>query len=309
MKRTKRIFILTLLLAALLLAAACSSRQEDSGLVKQTPEPATDAPANKKEPTAEPTFEPTPEPTPEPTLDPTQEAKKERPSDEWFIEQTWPVAQRVGEIHGFKPDRGTAYVVGDGYDVYVMLRESDSDGAKGVGIGFKDHSHNNEFAVEMRDSMLLFPQAYGEDTAQAIDEWWERWEKQRIVVTPEDIINAGCTETEGDEYMQTVAKLCAERMAELLTGAPEGFPARCIKAAPARCGYVEMEYKSGYGASIAFIPEDPLGFDLFFDKDMTLFEDEAYPELWGRCSYGGILELEREGDNWIAGASFYREGR
>lgn len=308
MKKSKHIFML-LLAALLLLAAACNNRQGDSGLVKQTgeptsAEPASDAPTNMTELTRAPTQEPTDESTPEPT----KEAKKERPSDEWFIEQAWPVAQRVGEIYGLKLAKETACVFGS-TERFVELRESDSEDAKGVLIEFEDNEHNNDFVIDMSDSVLLGWREYDEDTAKEITEWWKYWSEQRVVVTPEDIVTAGCTETEGDEYMLTVARLCSGKIAELLTGAPEDFPARCIKAAVARCNYSERE-QSGYYVSIPVIPEDPHGFELFFDYDMTLFENEAYPEFWGWCRYGGRLELEREGDNWVAGVYLDRgEGR
>ena len=308
MKKFKHIFML-LIAALLLLAAACSSRQGDSGLVKQTLEP-TSAEPTAEAPTNMPdlTRAPTPEPTIDPTPEPTQEQTKERPSDEWFIEQAWSVAQRIGEIYGLKLDRETADAWGFS-DRWVEFRASDIEYAKGVRIAFVDNGHNNDFVIDMHDSHIMYSFENDEDTQEAIPEWWELWREQRIVVTPEDIVTAGCTETEGDEYMQTVARLCGEKMAELLTGAPEGFPARCIKAVAAGSRYVEWTNTSGYAVSMAVIPEDPLGFELFFDIDMTLFEDEAYPELWGWCEYGGLWELEREGENWTAGVYLDREGR
>ena len=180
----------------------------------------------------------------------------------------------------------------------MELRENDSEDANGVVINFVDKEHNNDFVINMHLSHLSIRREYDEDTAKEMTEWRKHWGEERIVVTPEDIVTAGCTETEGDEYMLTVARLCAEKMAELLTGAPEGFPARCIKAVATRCEYHELPI-SGYSVSLAVIPEDQFSFERFFSTDMTLFEDEAYPELWGWGEYRGIVELEREGDNWV----------
>ena len=301
-----------LIAALLLLAAACNSRQGDSGLVKQTLEP-TSAEPTAEAPTNMPdlTRAPTPEPTIDPTPEQTPEQTKERPSDEWFIEQAWSVAQRVGEVFGVEFNKESSSVLNSERTPCVFFDASEPTDITGVSIGFLDYKGINDFSVIMFGSSLNFSNksAAATEREREIVEWRKRWGEQRIVVTPEEIVTAGCTETEGDEYMQTVARLCGEKMAELLTGAPEGFPARCIKAVAAGCEYVDWTYTSGYAVSMAVIPEDPLGFELFFDIDMTLFEDEAYPELWGWCEYGGLLELEREGDNWTAGVYLDREGR
>lgn len=302
MKKSKH--ILALLLAALLLtAAACNSRQGDTGLVKQTGEPTSAEPATDA-PTTMPalTRAPTPEPTQEPTPETTDELEKGMPSREWLIDDAWEIAKRIGDIHGIELKKELVEVRNTSSCSVSFYSERRDDGS-GCGIYLSyDRNAEGEFCVSLSQSTNHYPEEPGwYNETHDFKRWREEFNNREIVVTVDDLVNAGCTETEGEEYMEAVGRCYAKKLALLFSeNAPEGFPARCQDARLVKCSY---DAASGeHSVLLAVVPDDICVFNAYYDDFCRFYDGLDDPELWGWLDYAGTVKLELVNGSWVGRA-------
>ncbi|MBR6007027.1 MAG: hypothetical protein IK064_05305, partial [Clostridia bacterium] len=227
-------------LVFLLSAFACTGRnaghegQDAIVTAEPTAAPATNVPTTEAPATDEPTAAPTeaPEPTEEPI-------SYWVPQAEWFIDEAFPVIERIGAVHGLRFSKADSSAQG------YMQYSSDGGYRLIMNISFFGDRPCTALAI------TAYPDNFGEYTFSVGDvfipgrfedeEAWrasypeEVWrdlndlsDSARFIITPEEIAGSGCTETEGEEYLLAVGRCYQQKLAEFFRNLPENYPCSCI---------------------------------------------------------------------------------
>ena len=136
--------------------------------------------------------------------------------------------------------------------------------------------------------------------------WWDKISAETISVTEEDVKKAGCSETEGDEYMRAVYRCYSEKLAALLTEAAGSAPFGC-KAADVLYCEPDEDFPGSYFIRLAVVPTDIEAFAAFCDEDIA-FSGEEYPEAYycRALFYGRTTLVKGEDGSWFASAKLDR---
>ena len=142
------------------------------------------------------------------------------------------------------------------------------------------------------------------------DEVWQEYtaymdERETVVITPEDIAAAGCTETEGEEYLLAIGRCYQQKLCELFTDMPENYPGHCCEMRPISCETILSEDGQQLRLRLGFasLPKDlRLIFNRFAGDTYTSnFADESYPpEIFGWLITYGNTDLKKQADgSWV----------
>lgn len=277
----KRIIALLLTVALFAGFAACTKdgKKTDSALPTDA---SASAPATETAPTAAAT-------EPAQTNEPTQTTAPDPdfPTDEWFIDEAWKFAQVVAELHDQHYSREDAYF----WDKHLSPEPSATgnycwivfpsiDGPQDLMVEINRGSDGN-FRVDADFASLQM----SDDTYQQllreknIYEWSRRLQETQIVVTAEDIAAAGCTASEGREYMDTVYNCYCEKLMEFYRGLPADCPAYSYEAKLVSCVYDESADQ--YYMDFAFKAPDIFGLWMTFEDSVRFADENCDPEYYG----------------------------
>ena len=244
-------------------------------------------------PTARPTFPPITEaPTAEPTAAPT--AAPTMPPQDVLLGTAYASLSRVAEMYGLELDRNnyslSAYDDEGGLPAaYVCFYETDNRGAR---VGGNVRCFADGFRVDF-NSIRFTPAWNWEEPDERLTEAAEAEfaaMRSAIIVTPDDIAAAGCTEFNGQEYYDTVGACYAAKLAELYKNAPEGYHSRCAEA-----DAVTVEpgvWLSGaYTVSLALRPEDIFAFTAARNAAYLVNDGRRNGTLFGRIVISDVVEL------------------
>ena len=148
------------------------------------------------------------------------------------------------------------------------------------------------------------------DSSDRTSEWLEsleleRWNAEFLfgehTVTGEDIIRAGCTETEGTAYRIAAVECLCRLFKEILENAPEGCPYRCKEVRVRACEYFGERSGTSWitcGIYFAVRPYDVCAFYEYSDVSSEFICDESDPD-YGWMWFGGQCVLRRNDEgNW-----------
>ncbi|MBQ2518142.1 MAG: hypothetical protein II536_04865 [Clostridia bacterium] len=128
--------------------------------------------------------------------------------------------------------------------------------------------------------------------------WLETFGAEQITVTPDDIAAAGCTATEGDEYLEAAYGCFAAKLAEKYMGAEAENPARCTAADVVS---FDADDHGTHTIKLAVIPADPYGFIYYCDGLCTLCTEGEYA---GRLIAVSQCELTQNEDGSFSAPAF-----
>ena len=138
---------------------------------------------------------------------------------------------------------------------------------------------------------------------------------ETFIITPEDIANAGCTATEGEEYLLAVGRCWQQKYAEFFTSLPENYPGYCYEMLPLGCTvdrYFADQNKVQFVAGFASRPADLRAIAcLYFGiNEGANFADESYPpEIYGwLVTYGGTMLQKQADGSWVGTTSCHDFG-
>ncbi|MBR6006564.1 MAG: hypothetical protein IK064_02940 [Clostridia bacterium] len=308
MKTKKPIQTVCLCMTAALLfgIAACTGSIEPQA----TPEPAVDVTAIPIDASTDlPTDLPTDVPTDAPTAAPS--AAPERPDDAWFVEEAWKAAERIAEVHQMHYDRDTAEITSYLNTNYALVSFRESENGQGLTLRFET-DETGEYKLNMDFSSPLEPK---HDTAE-----FEAWKANidifrsgdgsesgylynSVIVTAEELLESGCTATEGEAFFNTVGSIFQSKLLEHLRSAPEGSPAYCYEVRPVYCT-ADRETPGVLHLRFVMRVADPAGFFDCYDC-IPMFDDGSDdPQLFGWFTYSGSVTLERTAEgNWTGSAA------
>ena len=253
---------------------------------------------------AGPTEGPSAEPAPEFTADPTEKPQQPFPDDEWFIEEAWKAACAIGNALNMHPDRGSIEIwhsSGNHPTFYVELYMNDygprldlhfnySSDANGYKLVSAFCPFNRDF-FKSEEEQAEWWQNFNRDMVT----WRQKFENPRITVTPNDIAAYGCTETEGDEYMDAVAHLMQKKWADLFRSEPEGSVLYCYEL---KEGSVSFSGAEGSFCCMARF-SDPAAIDEFFDGQ-TWFDADEGSETYGWICFAVRCKMTQQEDgSWL----------
>ena len=331
MKKTS-LKIISLALACILLlsAFACSGGEQKA----ETPAPDGQDAQASAEPTAETTAEPTEEPTAAPTeeLAPDLTSKPQSyyvPSNEDLIEQAFPIAEAIGAVHNKHYSKENAIVQllmnfakydpdYEGYRLLVQISFIAEEPFQNIIIsGWPDKDGVYRFG--MKDAAM----GAGADEfalktvydSEVFDAYQTLLCETEFIITPEDIAAAGCTATEGEEYLLAVGRCWQQKYAEFFTDLPENYPGNCYEMQPLDCElhfYKPEQGTVSFRVGFASLPSDLRAIHMnYFEVDTgSVFADESYPpEIYGWLVTYGYTRLEQQEDgSWVGTTSCHTMG-
>lgn len=276
MKKTFLIFMV----AALMLFAACSAKENRPA---SPTEPAyTDAPA-----VADQTEGPEATQADDPAAEPTEDLSA------WYVDNAYPLAERIGLMNALEFDKDgaecTLYDSGAGASVSFPAR----DGSGALVIGARRNAEG-QFEIDRSGPYFNFEQ--DEKQVEEVTAWDKQFRDEQITVTPEDVINAGCTETSGDEYMKTVYRCFAEKLAEKYRALDDEAPGACRSAEVVS---VEDGDNDQVLVKMAVSPKNFAEFIIHVDMAYNFFFDET-SDFYGLTMIAGEPVLTRQADgSWV----------
>ena len=271
-------------LACLLLLALCCSCVPQTMPVGETASPSASAEVNG---TGTP-------------ADPVSSAEPEADLVAWYVDNAYPLAEQIGREHGIAFDKAAAECSTDRTWDHAAVSFPVSDGSFALQI---EASKSSGGVFEANPSGLFIRFCYGEEElerlTEEVREWDEAFRSELITVTPEDVINAGCTEIEGSVYMNTVYRIFAEKLAERYLALDAEAPGACSFA---QVMSVEDDSPGEGLIKIAVVPNDLAGFVLHTDFEYGFVIDEA-SEFYGKTMIVGYAVLTLRSDGCWVGRS------
>ena len=327
-------YAIALAFILLLSAFACSGGEQKA----ETPAPneqqaqTTDEPAD--EPTAEPATEPSAEPSPEPTVEPTADPAAEPPAvptavptampldgpstdeEKQYAEAAYRFVEQIGRIHNkhFSSENTT---VGE-FDWLSVVFQAEEPGQSIRMLGKPDGNGGYTFSMKDMTMVMLINEFREQEWRDSYSEdVWKAYERSlrgaHFVITPEDIAAAGCTATEGEEYLLAVGRCWQQKYAEFFTSLPENYPGYCYEMQPLDCSIDRYnEEQNRLQLHVGSRPEDQRAITyLYFELDEGGgFADESYPpEIYGWLVTYGYTRLEQQEDgSWVGTTSCHTMG-
>ncbi len=229
--------------------------------------------------------------------DPASSAEPDPDLIAWYIDNAYPLAERIGREHGIEFDKAAAECSTDKTGDHASVSFPASDGSFALNIG-ASRSSDGVFEADLSGPFVRF--FYGEEElerlTEEVREWGEAFRSELITVTPEDVINAGCTETSGSEYMNTVYRIFAEKLAERYLALDAEAPGACRSA---QVMSVEDDSLGDGLIKIAAVPNDLARFCLHTDFEYGFVIDET-SEFYGKTFIAGFAVLtQREDGCWV----------
>lgn len=322
----KKVFLKTISLALacilLLSVCACSGGEQNSA----TPAPDGQQAQASAEPTPGPTSESTPKLTAEPT--PTRQPQSYWvPVDEQLIEWAFPLIETVGAVHNkhYSPEHASVqgymeYDISYGYRLLLYIGFASEEPAQGLKLLCRPDNEGN-YSFNMKDLTMMGTTIESEQAwiATYPEDVWTAYQQSlketRFIITPEDIAEAGCTATEGEEYLLAVGRCWQQKYAEYFTSLPENYPGYCYEMRPLDCmvdHYNADQNTVQFVAGFASRPADlqAISFNYFEGDWGANFADESYPpEIYGwLVTYGGTMLQKQADGSWVGTTSCHTFG-
>ncbi|MBR4435145.1 MAG: hypothetical protein IKS90_03520 [Clostridia bacterium] len=240
-------------------------------------------------------------PAADPTLPPAPEA-----------DDAFKIAARINEVHGLDFIKDTSESRGNN-TVYTFFSASNA-AKQAVSVGYS-YTQERGYYIDYAIPKMLVDYQSSQEYAQWLQQLdipgqMQRFADKEYTITAQQIKDAGCTATEGEDYFKAVAECYGAMLAELFASAPEGAPMR-LKQIDLRSVEIlpENSGPNGFACrfSFAVCPEDVYAFWEYTDLVSEFITDENDP-YFGRMFFGGKLRLSGQSDGSWSGTARFQSG-